>query len=165
MITSKEQTFKVLKGLNFNGNQSELRKEFNNLFLVVKPQKSRFGEEVYLNFGIVYKHFMVARTPKLSESLMEFRFLGVLEVLKGMQFSRDLDHSFHLPKFEDLFKKNFTHHLEKLVQKFDNLNEMKQHFPKNIPVLKKGNDEDNYTEVIYYYHNKEKLKKFFDEFG
>jgi hypothetical protein len=162
-MNSKEYLVSLLKEFGYTGNKTELRREYKNLHVVIKPQKSRFGEEVFLNFGIIYKDLMKKRTPKLSECQMEFRFRQLLMALKKEEFDIGIDDCFYLPQFADQFKDNLNNDLEKLILEFDDLERMKDRFPKNIPKLKSDEIDEDYIEVIYYFNAEKELKELFNK--
>ena len=119
-MNTKEYTYQILKKLGYSGNKTELRKEYKNLFVIIKAQKSRFGEHVYLNIGILYKAFLKARTPKFKDCQLEFRFRQMLMALKKKQYQFGKDDEFHLAQNVNIFKKNLNIILEKLISELDN---------------------------------------------
>lgn len=160
-MTSKEYVFYILKEVGYSGNKTELRKEYENLFVVVKPQKSRFGDEVYLNFGITYKDLMIDKTPKLENCQLTFRYRQFLMALKKDKFQFEIDDGFHKKDMRNQFEQNIKNYLEKMIFEFDDLKKMKSEFPNNIPVLDSDEKQIKYIEVVNYFKAEKQLKEYF----
>ncbi|GEM_PF-5422397 len=163
-MNSKEYIFQIFKELGFSGNKTELRKEYENLFVVVKLQKSRFGEDVYLNFGILYKDLMIENTPKLKNCQLKFRYRQLLMALKKDEFRLGIDDAFHQKLNRSQFEENYNNHFERMILEFNDLKKMKSEFPNNLPVLNTEENEDDFTHVIYYFNAEAQLNKYFSEY-
>jgi hypothetical protein len=160
-MNSNESVYRLLQNLNFSGSKSELRREYQNLFVVVKPQGSRFGDDVFLNFGIIYKPFVMGKTPKLKDCQLTFRYRNLLQALKKEDYKLTVDDAYHLPEFSYTLEQNYLEHLEKFIIDMDNLSEMKANFPGNIPVLKSDEEDVDHITVVDYLRAKTKLTEFF----
>jgi hypothetical protein len=160
-MNSKEYIIGVLGDLGYTGSKSELRKEYKNLFVVIKPQSSRFGDEVYLNFGIIYKPFVQKRVPKYSECQLEFRYRQLMMALKRDEFKFGVDDTFHDPQFTQQFMQNMSNVFEKMISEFDDLERMRVGFPNNIPVLDNEEEDIAHIIVISYFQAENELIEFF----
>ena len=161
-MASKEYVFHILKELGYSGNKTELRKEYKHLFIVVKPQKSRFGDEVYLNFGVIYKELMTDRTPKLKDCQLTFRYRQLLMALKKDKFQFGIDGAFHKKNMRNQFEKNINNYFENMISELDDLKKMKSDFPNNIPVLASNEDNVDYIVVVSYLEAEKQLKEYFE---
>ena len=159
MSDSKKYIFQLLDELGYSGTKTEVRKEFENLFIVIKPQCSRFGENVFLNIGICYKDLMETKTPKFDKSHMEMRFAQLLMALT-QKLPVEGERDFHLLQYKEMFLKNYKNYILPFFKKLDNLEEMGNNFPKNMPTIP-DEEDDSETLVIYYFQHEESLNKLF----
>ena len=160
-MDSKNYIIATLKSIGFSGSKTELRKPYQHLYLIVKPQKSKFGNHVYLNLGICYKALTEAKTPKLKDCQLTFRFRQMIMALKNKDRHFEDDMNFHLPELKTLFIHNFDYILNKKIEEFDDLDQMSQLFPDNIPVLDSNEEGVDYIEVVHYFAHKKQLLEYF----